>query len=140
MADNVFDVTAFKKTKKMEACRKVTADPWWGRTCAEQKTNLICALVMASAVLTVADKSSDLDRKCITVYIYNNAAKCGLIKSDSKFPILAILSRISWAILAYRNITPCLGRVDSDMNISDLATCVLELPYRILSDSDFRAV
>ena len=37
MAANVFDVQIYKQTKRMEACRQIKADPWWGQTCIEQK-------------------------------------------------------------------------------------------------------
>ena len=52
---------------------------------------------------------------------------------------MAIPSRIFWAIVAYRNITPWLERVDSDMSISDFPTRLAELPYAVISDMDFRA-
>ena len=84
MAANVFDVRIYKRTKRMEACRKTKAASWRGRICKEQNANLICVLEMDPAVLTVSDKSLDLDNKCITYYIDNNAAKCGLIKADSE--------------------------------------------------------
>ena len=106
VAANVFDVRMFKQTKRMGDCRKIKADPWRERTFAEQETALICVLEMDSAVLTVSGKSLDLCNKCITFYIDNNAAKCGLIKADSNVQILAILARIFWAIAAYRNIAP----------------------------------
>ena len=75
MVANVFDVRIYKRTKRTEVCRKIKADPWRGRICAEQETDLICVLEMESAVLTVSGKSMDLDNKCITFYIGNNAAK-----------------------------------------------------------------
>ena len=105
MAANVLGVRIYKRTKRMEACREIRADPRRGRICAEQETNLSCVREMAPAVQTVADKSLDLDNKCITFYIDNDAAKCGWIKSESKVPILSILSRIFRVIVAYRNIT-----------------------------------
>ena len=95
---------------------------------------------MAPDVLTVSGKSLGLDSKCIAFYIDNNAAKCGLIKADSKVRILAILSRIFWEIVAYRNFAPWLERVDSDMDSSDLPTRLVELTYRITPDLDFHSV
>ena len=94
---------------------------------------------MASAVLTVADKSLGLDDKCIAFYIDNNAARCGLIKADSKTTILAILPRISWEIVAHRGITHWVGRVGSDMNMSDFTTRLVEMPYHIVPGCGFRS-
>ena len=49
-------------------------------------------------------------------------------RSDSKTAVIAVISRIFWAICAIRGIAPWLERVDSDFNISDLPTRHRPLP------------
>ena len=63
----------------------------------------------------------------------------GLIKVETKTPILAILSLAFWGILPHRGIAHWLKRVDSDMDISDFSTRLSGLPYHVDPDGDFHS-
>ena len=85
-------------------------------------------------VLTIADPDLPISDSCITCYVDNNNTLCALVRSDSKRPVIAAISRIFWVICAIRGIVPWLERVDSDLNVSDLPTRKVSLPLECESE------
>ena len=95
------------------------------------KTNLIYGLELMAVVQIAADLSLPSDDKSITFYLDNNNALIALTKADSKREIIMVLTRLFWAIVARRRITPWFERVGSDFNIPNAPTRIGIWPFHV---------
>ena len=117
----------FLESKRIAHCRGIKASADWIHLFSE--SSLIYGLELTALVLTVADPRIPLNNLCITCYVDNNHTLSASIKADCFRTVIAVLTRLFWAICSARCITPWLGRVDSPVNISDIPTRGAELPF-----------
>ena len=92
------------------------------------ETSLIYGPELTALVLAIAGHRIHLNNSCITMYVDNNCALSALLKASCFRAVISVLTRLLWAICAARGITPRLGRVGSDVNISDIPTMGADLP------------
>ena len=126
MACVVINREDFLTSPRIRTSRWVKANRLWLDIFAD--TNLILGLELVALVLTIADPDLPISDSCITCYVDNTNTLCALVRSDSKRPAIAVISRIFWAICAIRGIAPWLEWVASDFNIADLPTRDISLP------------
>ena len=134
MASIVIFRLDFLVSQRIAHCRGIRASADWVHLFSE--SSLIYGLELTALVLTVADPRIPLNNLCITCYVDNDNTLSALIKADCFRTVIAVSTRLFWAICSVRGMTPWLERVGSPVNISDIPARGAESPFETDSVSD----
>ena len=101
------------------------------------ETSVIYGLELYAVVASVFSLRYQLQGKTLSIYIDNNAALSALIKGDSCSIRVGRLISFLWYLSAAFDITLWFERVSSALNIADLPSRGVKLPFPLQESQKF---